>query len=205
MDYGRHPETFVWGCIFMLSVLLCLNLTPSRSRAGEEDRTVPLFDESQPSITGAPAAEALPGPAPGPPLDSLFIEAIVQVESRGESDCVGLAGERGLMQIQETTWNEVTRDLFDEAVSFDSAFDSVLNRQVGAAYLAYLDGFLGERRNEWNGMTIHAMLAACYNAGPTCVARAGFDLERLPLITQSYVERVTALYGYYLRQDAPNR
>ena len=47
------------------------------------------------------------------------------------------------------------------------------------------------------------MLAACHNAGPTCAAHAGFELENLPTVTQSHVERVTALYEYYLREDAP--
>jgi soluble lytic murein transglycosylase-like protein len=162
-----------------------------------------LSEEFPVSVTDEPDGETPRGPVPGPPQDSRFIEAIVQVESRGESNCVGLAGERGLMQIQESTWYEVTGDLFEETISFDSAFDPALNRQVGTAYLEYLHGFLTDRQSAWDGRALHTMLAACYNAGPTCVARAGFELENLPAVTRSYVERVTALYEFYLRRDEP--
>jgi len=202
MNYSRHTETFVWVCIILLSILFCLNLTPW-SRAGDGN----ALDEASRIETlevAAPedgSAGISPVPVSVPPHDAHFIEAIVQVESRGRTDCVGLAGERGLMQIQESTWYEVTRNLFEEEIPFDSAFDPALNRQVGAAYLDFLYEFLSDRRNAWDGRTIHTMLAACYNAGPTCVARADFELERLPAVTQSYVERVTALYEFYLRRE----
>jgi soluble lytic murein transglycosylase-like protein len=74
-------------------------------------------------------------------IDSL-VDAIVQVESGGQARMVGRAGERGLMQIKRETWGDMTRSLFGRPVAFDKAFNPGMNRQVGAAYLAYLRRFL---------------------------------------------------------------
>ncbi len=130
---------------------------------------------------------------------SLFVEAIVQVESSGNPRCVGKAGERGLMQLKSGTWRDMTEDLFAHTVSFDRAFEPELNRQVGQAYLAYLEEFLMKHRSEWRG-DMRTLLAASYNAGPNRVKQTGFNPAHLPEVTKSYVERVTALHDLYLSQ-----
>lgn len=132
----------------------------------------------------------------------LLLDAIVEVESGGNPFRVGRAGERGLMQIKRTTWHDVTKRLFGKPVSFDKAYAGNLNRHVGRAYLAELQRFLHEHRDEWHADE-RSLLLACYNAGPSRVKRAEFDLTRLPRSTQGYIERASALHDHYLGKWAP--
>lgn len=155
---------------------------------------------AQSVIATAPASEVQPS------LDTrliadLLVEAIIQVESAGNSREVGRAGERGLMQIKRETWRDMTRTLFGAVKNFDQAFDAHLNRRVGKAYLAYLQAFLLENRTHWRSDE-RALLLAAYNAGPARLKQAKFDLARMPETTQSYVERVVALHEYYLQEYA---
>lgn len=126
-----------------------------------------------------------------------LVVAVVQIESDGIARKVGRAGERGLMQIKRSTWQHVTKRLYGRALPFDQAFDPAINRRVGRAYLAELQAFLHANKSKWKSDE-RALLLACYNAGPTCVTEAGFNVKRVPASTRSYVERATALHEYYL-------
>jgi hypothetical protein len=130
-----------------------------------------------------------------------LVVAVVQIESDGIARKVGSAGERGLMQIKRSTWKHVTQKLYGHALPFDQAFDPAMNRRVGRAYLAELQEFLHAHKSRWRADE-RSLLLACYNAGPTCVMSAGFNLKRLPSSTRSYIERATALHDYYLAGDA---
>jgi hypothetical protein len=132
----------------------------------------------------------------------LFVDALIQVESGGNPLCTGAAGERGLMQIKRTTWNETVAWLYSKSISFDRAFSPTANREVGTGYLVYLTGFLNQHAEKWHRDHRLALLAACYNAGPGAVRRAGFRLDRLPLSTQRYVERIIALHGQLMVEMA---
>ncbi len=48
-------------------------------------------------------------------------------------------------------------------------------------------------RHRWQADE-RSLLLACYNAGPTRVARASFDMRRMPLQTLDYAERVMTLH-----------
>jgi soluble lytic murein transglycosylase-like protein len=126
-----------------------------------------------------------------------LVVAVVQIESDGKARKVGRAGERGLMQIKRSTWQHVTKTLYGHALPFDQAFDPVINRRVGRAYLAELQTFLQANKGKWKSDE-RSLLLACYNAGPSCVMAAGFNVKRVPATTRSYVERATALHEYYL-------
>lgn len=130
-----------------------------------------------------------------------LVEAVIQVESGGNPRKIGRAGERGIMQIKRATWIHVTKNVFGRALSFADAFDSAVNRRIGRAYLAELQAFLQEHRGNWRSDE-RSLLLACYNAGPTRVMEARFDVRRLPASTRSYVERATALHDYYLAENA---
>jgi soluble lytic murein transglycosylase-like protein len=130
-----------------------------------------------------------------------LVVAVAQIESDGKARKVGRAGERGLMQIKRSTWKHVTRKLYGRALPFDHAFDPAINRRVGKAYLAELQAFLHAHKSRWRSDE-RSLLLACYNAGPTCVMAAGFNVKRVPASTRSYVERATALHEYYLAGDA---
>lgn len=127
----------------------------------------------------------------------LLVDSVTQVESCGNPRMVGRHGERGLMQIKAGAWGDVTRTLFGRRISFDRAFEGHLNQQVGAGYLAELQGFLARHQRLWKADE-RSLLLACYNAGPERVKRAGFDLRRLPAHTQDYVKRTTALHDALL-------
>lgn len=126
-----------------------------------------------------------------------LVVAVAQIESDGKARKVGRAGERGLMQIKCSTWKHVTKKLYGHPLPFDQAFDPAINRRVGKAYLAELQAFLHVNKSRWRSDE-RSLLLACYNAGPTCVRDAGFNLKRVPASTRSYVERATALHEYYL-------
>ena len=130
-----------------------------------------------------------------------LVDAIIQIESRGDARMVGRHGERGLMQIKAATWRDMTVRLFGRPLSFDQAFDPALNRRVGVAYLAYLQESILPRQAEWKSDE-RALLLAAYNAGPGRLRRSGFDLDRMPAQTQDYVERASALHDVYLGELA---
>lgn len=160
-----------------------------------------------------------PRPAPEPPLPprvaldlpaegltaeiatDLLIDAVIQIESHGNPEMVGSAGERGLMQIMRTTWAEVTERHFGEALEFDLAFDPEVNRRVGTLYLGDLQVYLYQNRDLWKS-DLRSLLLACYNAGPQRVREAGFDLRRLPEVVQSYAARGSALHDWYLGEHS---
>jgi hypothetical protein len=138
----------------------------------------------------------------GRKVTDLLVDAIIQVESGGRPRKVGTSGERGIMQIKRDTWRHVTRRICGKPVSFDLAFDAWLNQRVGRAYLAELQVFLAANRRHWRADE-RSLLLACYNAGPTRVLKANFDVRRLPASTRSYVERASALHEWYLENGDP--
>jgi soluble lytic murein transglycosylase-like protein len=126
-----------------------------------------------------------------------LVDAIIQVESQGDPQCVGRMGERGLMQIRAATWRAVTREIFGRPQPFQKAFDPALNRRVGRAYLAQLQEYIAQHRARWQADELSLLIAA-YNAGPTCLRQKGFSLKRLPESTRDYVERVRNLHAALL-------
>jgi soluble lytic murein transglycosylase-like protein len=143
---------------------------------------------------------AMAQPSDGAAGDKL-VEAIILVESQGNTYCVGKAGERGLMQIRLATWREMTREIFGRPLPFQEAFDPVLNRRVGRAYLARLQTQLERHRADWQSDQ-RALLIAAFNAGPALLGRKKFDLKQLPTTTRDYVERVTNLHDAMLAELA---
>lgn len=131
----------------------------------------------------------------------LLIDAIIQIESHGNAKMVGEMGERGLMQIRENTWKEVTRKHLGGEISFDRAFEPELNRRVGRYYLGDLQVFLYANRQAWKS-DLRSLLLACYNAGPERVRRSGFNLRQLPKSVQSYAARGSALHDWYMEENA---
>lgn len=128
---------------------------------------------------------------------SLLVDSVVQIESMGNPRLVGSRGERGLMQIKAGTWSDMTRRVHGSRIPFDRAFEAKLNREIGAAYLAYLQDLLHRNRRLWKADE-RSLLLACYNAGPERVKQAGFDLRRLPAHTIDYVKRGSALHDAFL-------
>ena len=124
-------------------------------------------------------------------ISDRFVEAIIAIESRGDTKAVGKAGERGLMQIMPDTWSEQCRRSFDRDLSFELAFVAEINRQVGTGYLEHLRTRILLHRSEWKS-SFHELMFAGYNAGPTALRNCGFDVARLPAEVQGYTARGTS-------------
>lgn len=201
-------ELGLWtACAFFGAAVLFIETRIVSARALRDD-VIPFHADAYNSAVASsqtiePAPATLSPAAPTPAgvdtrlVANLLVESVVHIESSGNPRMVGRHGERGLMQIKAGTWADTTRDLFGKRVSFDRAFEAKLNRQVGAAYLAYLQGFLSKHRKSWKADE-RSLLLACYNAGPERVRQAGFDLRRLPARTKDYVKRASALHDAYL-------
>ena len=71
------------------------------------------------------------------PSFTVLRDAIIQVESNGKRLARGRAGERGLMQVTYQTWKWTCRHLLGKRYSWDLAYNSEYNIEVGSAYLRY--------------------------------------------------------------------
>ena len=194
-------EFIVWTVCMMFgtSMLLAELIVASRQKQAPDalplDLSVPLA-----SVIPADAADDEVSMARPEQAADLLVEAIVQVESAGRPGMVGRHGERGLMQIKRATWNQMTAREFGRKVDFQRAFDADLNRRMGKAYLAWLHDYLNRYRGRWKADE-RSLILACYNAGPTQVKAAGFNLRLLPASTQDYVRRASALHESMLRDN----
>lgn len=200
MSERHRAEIFIWGCVVLFATGVGITQVGlAREHAVEMGWELHGEMDSIPRnqwalVEKEPAANLA---RPEQSVADLFIEALIQIESGGDAKAVGSAGERGLMQIKRETWLEMTEKVYGEAMSFDRAFEPVLNRRVGRAYLLELYQFLKEYRDQWN-TDLRSLLAACYNAGPTRVKAGGFSPQHFPSTTRFYVERVGAMHDHYL-------
>ncbi len=131
-----------------------------------------------------------------------LVRAITAVESAGDPMAVGLAGERGLMQLKSGTWRDMTRAAYGSELPFEYAFHSKLNQRMGRDYLEYIATRLEKSRSHVDDSFL-PLLIASYNLGPNAVAKRGYVLRRMPQRTRSYVERVGNMYQYYLSTAKP--
>jgi len=102
-------------------------------------------------------------------LDPGFVYAICRAESGLNPKASNQGKANGLMQLQRSAWDEVSKRPYSEV------FDPAANIEVGVAYLAHLKAFL-----EKNEAFSYPNLAASYRYGPYALKRVDFDLDRLP-------------------------
>lgn len=199
-------EVVIWGAclLFGASILFAERRSSATTEAGAMD--APLVEPVRTASVlpiPAKATPTLKAAAPATPgvntrlVAELLVNSIIAIESSGNPRMVGSHGERGLMQIKSATWGYITEATFGKRIPFSRAFEARLNREVGAAYLAYLQNFLGRHRASWKADE-RSLLLACYNAGPERVKRAGFDLRRLPASTRDYIKRGSAMHDTYM-------
>src|SRR3990167_6762404 len=113
--------------------------------------------------------------------DNIILDAIKQVESRGDPNAVSRRGALGTMQVMPAT-------AADPGLGVVPAKDNSpaeLERVGKEVFIAY--------QNKYNGDTTLALIA--YNWGPTNTDRwlaAGGDFEDLPQETRNYISKVYA-------------
>ncbi len=101
-------------------------------------------------------------------LDPAFVFAIIKAESTFDANASN-QGARGLMQLRRPAWDTVTDRPFRHAWRWR------VNVDQGIAYLVHLRDLLEERE-----VFSYPRLAASYRYGPNALARAEFDVSRLP-------------------------
>ena len=131
-------------------------------------------------------------------LDPLLIYAIMKAESNFKQDVVSNSGAVGLMQLMESTAQEMADDLAIEIPTKESLFDPELNIQIGTYYFAYLLGV-------YEGNIYLALTA--YNAGignvntwieEGTIKEDGSDIENIPFKeTNHYVRKIIRDYRIY--------
>lgn len=131
-------------------------------------------------------------------LDPLLVFAIIKAESNFDEDVISNSGAVGLMQLMESTAQEMADDLAIEIPTKESLFDPELNIQIGTYYFAYLLGIY-----EGN---IYLSLTA-YNAGignvntwieEGTIREDGSDIENIPYKeTNNYVRKIVRDYRIY--------
>lgn len=131
-------------------------------------------------------------------LDPLLVFAIIKAESNFDEDVVSNSGAVGLMQLMESTAQEMADDLAIEIPTKEALFDPELNIQIGTYYFAYLLGI-------YEGNIYLALTA--YNAGignvntwieEGTIREDGSDIENIPYKeTNNYVRKIVRDYRIY--------
>lgn len=102
------------------------------------------------------------------------VKAIVAVESSGNPKAVGLLGERGLMQLMQSTFEDVNRN-YNLGLSWDDMFDSQKNLTAGCHYLKWIHD---------NYFTDEDEMTEAYNVGP------GSWILKVPGVNWLYLTKV---------------
>ncbi len=131
-------------------------------------------------------------------IDPYLTLAIIRVESNFNDESVSLSGAKGLMQLMDSTANELALKLNKEE-NYD-IFDAETNIELGTTYMSTL-------LNYYNNNMYLALSA--YNAGignvnkwieNGTIKEDGSDIENIPFKeTKNYVRKVTRDYGIYTK------
>ena len=119
----------------------------------------------------------------------VLLAALIAIESGGEPNAVGKAGERGLCQIMKPTWEWICADVLKKPYSWQEAFDEEKNKEVAMAYFCWIRRWLAKHKAKWRSSELDLILAT-YNAGPGRVRKAKFDVQKCPKSTREYIGRV---------------
>ena len=123
--------------------------------------------------------------------DRDFYRAVIIIESNDDPTAVSPVGARGLMQIMPDTWADMT------SYPFDFAFDPEKNIEVGISYFQWIENYLLTRYINWNNLDRirqYELMGAAYNGGIGRLEDNGWNINRMPLETRVYVERIGEEY-----------
>ena len=131
-------------------------------------------------------------------IDPLLIFSIIKAESNFDEKVVSSSGAVGLMQIMESTAEEIAEDLGIKYVRGETLYDPELNIMIGVNYYARL---IKVYNND------SSIALAAYNAGignvddwieNEVIKEDGSDLENIPFNeTNNYVRKTLRNYEIY--------
>ena len=131
-------------------------------------------------------------------IDHLLIYSIIKAESNFQPQSTSASGAKGLMQLMETTAEEVAENTLIEYKQDETIYDIETNIMLGTKYFAQL-------LETYNG-NIYLSLTA-YNAGMGNVAKwiqqgtikeDGSNIENIPFKeTNNYVRKIIRNYRIY--------
>lgn len=131
-------------------------------------------------------------------VDPLLVYAVIKAESNFKDDVVSNSNAKGLMQLMDSTADEVASNIItDTTFNSNMLFDAKTNIQIGTKYLSVLL----EKYNNYY------LAVAAYNAGIGTVDKwiqdgiiksDGSDIENIPYKeTNNYVRKIIRAYGIY--------
>lgn len=80
-------------------------------------------------------------------LKPQLVKAVIHAESLSKHNALSKAGARGLMQVMEPTWNDMTKKI-KKNWPYEDAFVPEKNIEIGCAYLRWLDKLYEKKLRE---------------------------------------------------------
>ena len=132
-------------------------------------------------------------------VDEYLIYAIIKAESNFKEDVVSNSNAKGLMQLMDSTADEVASNIItDTTFESNMLFDAKTNIKIGTKYLS-------ELLQKYDGN--YYLAVAAYNAGigtvdkwiqEGTIKKDGSDIENIPYKeTNNYVRKIIRDYGIY--------
>lgn len=131
-------------------------------------------------------------------LDPFLVAAVINVESKFQSEAVSSKNAKGLMQITDQTGKWGFDELNMEAYSEESLFQPETNIRIGTWYLNQLNKEFDDNQG---------LVLAAYNAGSgnvrkwladESISRNGVTLDNIPFTeTKEYIKKVNNNYKIY--------
>ena len=133
-------------------------------------------------------------------VDKYMIYAIIKAESNFNPNVKSNSNAIGLMQLLESTANEIANDIETENINEESLYNEETNIKLGIMYYSYL-------LKHYDGNNILAL--AAYNAGignvdtwihSGVIKSDGTDIENIPYKeTNNYVRKILRDYQTYIK------
>lgn len=133
-------------------------------------------------------------------IDQNLVFAIIKAESNFNPNVVSKSKAIGLMQLMDTTAEEIANDLHINFIKGTSLYNPEINIRLGIKYFSNL-------LKDYNGNQLLALTA--YNAGPGNVKKwieqeiiksDGSDIENIPFKeTNNYVRKILRDYKIYIK------
>ncbi len=125
-------------------------------------------------------------------VDQNFVKAVGRVESGNRSSAIGDAGKaRGEFQIHKPSWDQISaarKSRGEVAYQWEIyAHDSKVASQYATEYLRWVESSLSRKLKR---QPSRAEIYAGWNLGLGSFAKRGYDLRKVPAITQRAISRL---------------